>query len=445
MNILLTAHQFFPHFTSGTEVLTLSVARELQLRGHNVRVYTGHPSDKGLPDNERFDEYEFQGIHVYRFLHAYTPMGGQVSLIEIDYDNHLAASRFEEILQDFAPDVVHFFHLNRLGTGLITKAHRAGISAYMTMTDFWAVCPTCQLLLPNGTICLGPNPFAGNCVKHFAQSSQKGIPKAIIEWLPVSFINVLAKLTVSGFLPKYPHHAEVAAIGTRLGINVLRLNQLQKIVAPNSMIREVLISNGVNPDLIVQYAYGIDAVQSDSEPMPRIVHQPLRIGYIGTLAKHKGCHVLVEAFKALPINCAVMKIYGNPEDFPDYSNELKLLAHDHGGIEFCGTFPNTQISEIFAGIDVLVVPSIWPENTPLVIYSSQAERCPIVASDLRGISEVITSEENGLLFEPGNATALTRQLLRLIDNPELVSRLGSSAMPPKSTSTYVDELLNIWK
>ena len=47
-------------------------------------------------------------------------------MIELGYDNRLAATYFERILDSFKPDVVHFFHLNRLGTGLIELAVRAG-------------------------------------------------------------------------------------------------------------------------------------------------------------------------------------------------------------------------------------------------------------------------------------------------------------------------------
>ena len=174
MRILLTTHQFFPQFAAGTEVLTCSVACELIKRGHVVHVVTGHPGSANLADEDRFDEYDFEGIHVYRFHHAYTPMGGQASLIEVGYDNHLGANYFERILQSFKPDLVHFFHLNRLGTGLIDRAALAGVRRFMTPTDFWALCPTGQLLLDDGNRCAGPSADAGNCLKHFAQSTQNG-------------------------------------------------------------------------------------------------------------------------------------------------------------------------------------------------------------------------------------------------------------------------------
>ena len=131
MKILLTTHQFFPQFSAGTEVLTLSVARELIKRGHIVHIFTGFPSVEELNDEERFDEYDYEGIHVYRFHHAYTPMVGQTSMIEVGYNNQLSACLFNNILKKFKPDIIHFFHLNRLGTNLIDSAIHANIPCFL--------------------------------------------------------------------------------------------------------------------------------------------------------------------------------------------------------------------------------------------------------------------------------------------------------------------------
>lgn len=443
MKILLTAHQFFPVYASGTEVLTLSVARELIARGHEVRVLTGFPSGQMLRDEARCDEYEYEGIHVYRFHHAYVAMGGQTSKIEIGYDNHLAAEYFRKILQAFQPDVVHFFHLNRLGTGLIEHAARAGIPAFMTPTDFWAICPTGQLVLPDGKLCNGPGVFAGNCVKHFAQSTQKGLVGKVAQWLPASCADGLVRLTNAGVLPPYPQRIEVKGIASRLKVNVRRMNLLNKIISPNRFMTEKLVQHGVLPGHIVESAFGIDINgQQQEKYAPR---QPFRVGYIGTLAPHKGCHILMDAFMMLPLDAATLKIYGNEADFPEYSAELKLLAAGRNNIEFCGVFHNSAIAAVMADLDVLVVPSLWFENTPLVIYSSQAAGRPVVGSDFPGISEVIRDEENGLLFEPGNVAALAAQLARFIDEPDLAARLSANSRSPKSTANYVDELLVIWQ
>jgi glycosyltransferase involved in cell wall biosynthesis len=64
------------------------------------------------------------------------------------------------------------------------------------------------------------------------------------------------------------------------------------------------------------------------------------------------------------------------------SLEESIIPNDN--IKFCGTFPNKDIFTIFETIDVLIVPSVWFENTPLVIYSAQASNCPVIGSDLPG-------------------------------------------------------------
>ena len=445
MRILLTAHQFFPQFAAGTEVLTYSVARELIKRGHVVHVLAGHPGSVNLADEDRFDEYDFDGIRVYRFHHAYTPMGGQVSMIEVGYDNHLGADYFDRILKSFKPDVIHFFHLNRLGTGLIERAVQAGIPRFMTPTDFWTICPTGQLLLADGSLCTGPSAHAGNCLKHFAQSTQKEWVGKVAEWLPTAGADLLVRLTQKGILSSYPKRAEVMAIANRLPVNVSRLNQLNGLIVPNGFMREFLVRYGVLPDLITEAAFGVD-VTSPAASEPRSSHRPpLRVGFIGTLAPYKGCHVLIDAFKALPDADATLKIYGRSEDFPDYARELQLRGGKHQSIEFCGTFPNSKIAQVLADIDVLVVPSLWYENTPLVLYSAQAARCPVVASNLPGLAEVIQHDENGLLFAPCSSADLAQQLSRLINEDGLLQQLSANARAPKATENYVDELLTMWK
>jgi glycosyltransferase involved in cell wall biosynthesis len=445
MKILLTTHQFFPQHAAGTEVLTLSVAKELISRGHEVHVLTGHPGSSDMQEVDRCDQYDFDGICVYRFHHAYVPMAGQTSMIEIGYDNRAAAEYFDKILERFKPDIVHFFHLNRLGTGLIESAVHAKIPAFMTPTDFWSICPTGQLVLGDGKLCSGPSSYAGNCVKHIGHSTNKSFRGSVVKLLPTVVVDFLVRLTEVELLPPYPQRIEVKAIGSRLPNNVMRLNLLKKIISPNSFMTQKLIEYGVLPRLIIQSAYGIDVPETVARKQRKSPQQPFRVGFIGTLAKHKGCHLLINAFKALPIGHAMLKIYGSVEDFPDYSNNLKMLAENRDDINFCGTFHNSKIAEVLADLDVLVVPSLWYENTPLVIYSALAAHCPVIASNFPSISEVVCNQVNGLLFEAGNVEALTNQLSRLIDEPSLAAKLSMNSSQPKSTATYVDELLNIWE
>ena len=445
MRILLTTHQFFPDFAAGTEVLTLSVARELSRRGHSVCVYTGYPSSKPVSDAGRFDEYLYENIRVYRFCHDNSPIGGQESAIELSYDNNLAVQYFENILLKFSPDIVHFFHLNRLGSGLIDASVDKAIPTFFTPTDFWIICHTAQLALMNGVPCGGPLANSGNCVKHMAQHQSNTVLGKLANLVPSFLFDWVSSLTMANRLTSYPFKGEVLALARRLPINVNRINRLQGVLSPNSFMSAMLTRYGVSENLIMQSPYGVDVNHNKMECVHRRMPERFRIGFIGTIAQHKGCHILIEAFKNFREGSAELRIYGRSTDFPDYFSQLKLASNGRRDISFCGVFPNSEIGCVLSEIDILVVPSLWFENTPLVVYSAHGSKCLVVASDFPGLSAVIEHGKNGLLFPPGDVEALTSTLHQLMEQPELYRQLVDNLRPPKSTMEYVDDMQRLWQ
>ena len=424
MNILLTVHQFFPDHYSGTEVLTLSVARELRRRGHRVTIVTGYPTPRQLIDEARFDDYDYDGFRVYRFHHAFQPMGRQEIVTEIEYDNRLASSYFARILDAMRPDVVHFFHLNRLGAGLIDVALQHGIACYYTPTDFWAVCPLSQLLLGDGTMCSGPSPHGGNCVKHYAESSRSRAARAL-QTLPVAAIDqLIATAAKTNLAAIHPLVLEAVAMGGRARFVIERMNCLEAIFSPTRFMTETLVRHGVDERRIRESAYGIDTSRFQKARSERTSPTTARtFAFIGTLSPHKGCHVLIEAFKRLNAPDTRLVVYGDLEQFPEYGAKLRSLAENVASIEFRGTFPESEIVEVLDDCDALVVPSLWYENTPLVVYSALAAGRPVIGSDFPGISAAIRPNENGLLFPAGNVDALGAHLSLLANSPGVVGRL----------------------
>ena len=445
LKILLTVHQFVPDYFSGTEVLTLSIAKNLLQRGHEVCVYTGYPTKEILPDWKRFDEYEIEGIQVRRFHHCFMPMGDQHVLSELEYDNHLSARYFSALIDEIAPNIIHFFHFSRLSAALIDVAKHKQIPAYYTPTDFWAVCPTYQLLLDDGRVCSGPSCYAGNCIKHVAARTRLKNHTGLIRYIPTPAIDWVAGIAQSSIPGWWPFRKEIAALSRRKSLNIARVNALNAIVSPTRLMTWTLIRHGVDASLIRQSAYGIDMNGFDAAmPCEYNGKRPLILAYIGTLAQHKGCHVLIDAFRRLNTDGVRLKIYGNLNDFPDYVHKLQRMSEGYDGIEFMGTFPYTDIAQVLSRVDALVVPSVWYENTPLVIYSALAARRPVIASDFPGMSEVVENGVNGLTFTPGNVDALAQCLKRLHDEAGLLARLSAHCAPPKSIESYVNELLALY-
>lgn len=443
MRILLTTHLFLPDFSAGTEVLTFNTAKQLQSLGHEVEVCTGYPARPGLADSERFDTYQYEGIQVHRFLHNAAPMGEQSNVAEAEYNNLFFARWFRSYAGEFKPDIVHFFHLGLLSASVIDVCHDLGIPMVMTPTDFWLICPNNQLRLPDNSACKGPDPDGVNCMKHGVSNNQPPQVARIFNRLPRGVVSTMIWGINRGAFSGSWFSPMVRALYQRAGFLRERMNKLERVIVPTRLMEDMLVKNGLDPHKVVFSRFGI-------RPAKPEVHRPdpagkVRFGFIGGLGEHKGAHLLVSAARLLPESLAVeVKIYGRADHFPDYYARLLRLADAHQGIQFCGTFPNEQIASIFAELDVLVVPSLWYENSPLVIYSAQEAGCPVIASNFAGMAEVVHHEKNGLLFEPGDVAGLASAMERLICDRGLLGQLRERAVKPKSIAEYAAELQVIY-
>ena len=141
-------------------------------------------------------------------------------------------------------------------------------------------------------------------------------------------------------------------------------------------------------------------VQSNrADPFPR-----LRLGFLGSLMVSKAPHVLLEAVGRLPRGAVSVDLFGSYSAYHGddrYRHQLEpLLKQD--GVMVHGAIAHDRVAQALSSIDVLVVPSIWPENSPLVIQEAFLAGVPVVASRIGGIPEAIDDGRNGLLFRAGD-------------------------------------------
>src|SRR5262249_53249113 len=138
----------------------------------------------------------------------------------------------------------------------------------------------------------------------------------------------------------------------------------------------------------------------------------LRLGFLGSVMVSKAPHVLLVAVGRLPLGSVTVDLFGGCTPYhgdDSYRARLDpLLAHET--LRVHGAIPHDFVPQALASIDVLVVPSIWAENSPLVIGEAFLAGLPVVASRIGGIPEIVADGRNGLLFEPGDASDLARSL-----------------------------------
>jgi glycosyltransferase involved in cell wall biosynthesis len=217
-------------------------------------------------------------------------------------------------------------------------------------------------------------------------------------------------------------------------------------IAPSCFLRDVFIRSGIPPEKIVVLTNGIRRM---SVPASRGGDRTrkLTFGFLGTLLPSKGLHLLIKAFRKLPLGLAQLNIYGKLtvyKGFESYLGYIRRLAR-RDDIHLMGEYAHEDIAKVLSEVDVLIVPSVWYENAPLVIQEGIMAGLPIIAADIGGIPEMVMHGENGLLFTAGDVDDLCAKMRMCIEDPAILARLKPQGAMIKSIEQNAQELELIYE
>ncbi|MGQ7844951.1 glycosyltransferase family 4 protein [Granulosicoccus sp. 3-233] len=223
------------------------------------------------------------------------------------------------------------------------------------------------------------------------------------------------------------------------------LRQVDYVQTISDQTREKLLEAGFRDEQIRFVPNGIDTSQP---PQPATDGQTLVIGYCGRLREVKGVHVLLEAFartsRANPRRNLLLRIAGSGETLDALQAQAEALGVA-AQIEWMGTIEDT--ASFFRSLDIYVQPS-FAEGLPNSVMEAMVEQRPVVASDIGGNNDLVEQGVTGLLFKVGDDEQLSRQLNRLIDEPELRHKVALSGrdliVARFGFDRVVDELLELY-
>jgi PEP-CTERM/exosortase A-associated glycosyltransferase len=184
-----------------------------------------------------------------------------------------------------------------------------------------------------------------------------------------------------------------------------------------------IVYNAINPDDF----YSLERDDEFAESMGTAGKKVL--GFVGSFYRYEGLDLLVKAFANL---CAtrddlVLLLVGGGETEKELRKQIELRSLQ-GRVIMPGRVPHEDVPRIYSLIDILVYPRysmrLTELVTPLKPLEAMAMRKPLVASDIGGHRELIRNESTGLLFRPGDVSALAATLSRLLDDSELRARLA---------------------
>jgi glycosyltransferase involved in cell wall biosynthesis len=428
VKIVMAVHHFPPRYTGGAEWRAYRTAAALQARGHTVQVVCVERVDDGLATRVSWEDEIFEHVPVRRLS---LNLAAAPNPFQWEYDNAWIGDHLETLLREQHPDVFHLIGGYLISARPLLVARQLGIPTVISLTDFWFLCPRIIMLRSDGQISALPI-RAVTCARCLGEERRRyRIPGRIAPGLMGLYWRLQKK--------------QIDRIKARTTFLLRALNQTDAIVSPSQFLRSMFIEAGVEAERIVFARQGRDFPGLDSQSFEKKPSHKLRVGYIGQIAELKGVHILIEAARQLPDPRLTVEVYGDTRRFPGYTARLGRLIGQDKRIRLRGTYRGQDgLSQALRNLDVIVIPSLWYENSPNSILEAFAYRTPVIVSDLGGMSELVQDGENGLAFKVGDAASLAQRLEWLLDDPKLVTRLQAGIKPIKSQAQEMDELETIY-
>jgi glycosyltransferase involved in cell wall biosynthesis len=357
MRILLANTGHPASIKGGAEAAVLDLAHALHRRGHSVALVVHHGGHElAVTEDGGVRVYALPNRNLYfAFDGAKRPAPLRLAWHALDGANPLMAAAFGEVLERERPDVVNTHVLVGLSQLLWREAHRRGIPIVHYLHEYGAMCPRGSGFR-DGELCALP------C-------------------LPCGLLTI-------------PRKRLSRLVDTVVGVSRFTLERhLAWGFFPNAQ-------RAVIPNIFTDLAF---------TPRPALADGPLRLGYFGRIIPDKGAHLLLDALKRLPPDGWTLDIAGSGDEA--YIADLKARAS--ANVRFLGW---TRAADFFTAIDALVVPSLWPDPQPRVVFEAMMHAVPVIGARAGGIPEQIDEDRTGWLFDAGSAASLAGVLAaRLAD------------------------------
>jgi glycosyltransferase involved in cell wall biosynthesis len=204
------------------------------------------------------------------------------------------------------------------------------------------------------------------------------------------------------------------------------LRYFDSLIAVSEAIADETRQIGIAPQKIFTIPNGIDPLPFGSVSLEKqsSIGSEIRVGTVGRLIERKGIDYFLKAAGLIQIEfpLAHFVIVG---DGP-YRGTLERLARDlgiEGNLSFDGT--RTDMPCVYNSFDIFVLPSL-EEGLPVTILEALASQCPVVATAVGAIPEVIVTGQTGILIRPGEIEELAGAIRSLLLDSELRRRLGKN-------------------
>ena len=388
--VLQVVHGWPPESVGGAELHAASLHEGLLALGIRAAAFAAAPSRDGRPLAVEDDG----PVRLVR--------PGPARSFREGYLRRDVEDAFADHLSRVRPGLVLFHHLAHLSLGLPRIASRSGARVLFTLHDYWLPCARGQLVDRGLERCAGPE--IGRCAWCLAGQASLG-PAASLA-ARVRLPGPWRARLRAGLGRATPGRAR-ASLRERAALVAAAVRRVDLFLSPSRDLAARVAALGIPPHRVEVFPLGL--VQP-VRPLPAPDPGPVRFLFAGALIPTKGPHLLLDAFARLPAGAATLRMAGPrvPLDLdPGYAERLAARASEVPGALLLPPYPPGRAARFLARGDVLVVPSLWEENSPLVVREARAAGLRILASRRGGIPEIAPTAR---FFEPEAAGDLAGAL-----------------------------------
>lgn len=392
--ILIIAHGHPDVHKGGAEIAAYQLFKEYETLGHNVTFLarSEEAPHGGAAFSVRNKENEL-------LFHTRQDDDFLFSNIRTRY----IWSELRDLLKRLKPEVVHFHHFFLMGIETLLEVRKTLPDAKIVFTlhEYLAICNANGLMLkPNtGKLCSKASPR--DCHNCFPEKS------------PADFF----------MREMYIKRA---------------FSVVDRFVSPSEFLKQRYVDWGIDGELIEVIENGTPAIEHESSANANTSSSSskVRLAYFGQINCFKGLDVLLDALQLMDKETRlqfVLNIHGaNLEHQPPEFQEkvYSALKRLKGTVFLHGPYENHELPELLAEVDWMVVPSIWYENSPIVIQEAFRSGVPVIASNIGGMAEKVTNMKNGLHFNAGKPLSLSAVLEKIAIDKNIHKQCVAGITPP---------------
>jgi len=398
---ILQVNKFY-YLRGGAEKYLLAISQALEEQGHKVAIFAmEHPRNLPSPHTKYF---------VSRVSFSEPGLGNKLKAGRRIFWSREAARKFEKLIKDFRPDVIHFHNIyHHLSPSILKIAKRYQIPMIMHLHDYKLICPNYQLFTQGKYCERCRDRNYSHCTEY--RCLKDSYAKSLLASLEMFY-----------------HHSWLK----------IYEKDLDRLIAPSRFIKDTFVRFGW-PETKISQIYNFSEKKYLEAPLKPAGDYLL---YLGRLAPEKGLSLLFEALKE---SGHKLKIAGEGPERKELETLVKtLILKDQ--IEFVGFKSGSDLENLIAGAKAIVIPSIWPENMPFSLLEAMARGKAVIAAKVGGLSELIKDKENGFSFTAGSSASL-RAAIDQLDHSDLetIGLKAREAVAGLELGNHLSRILAIYK